>query len=97
MGSREQNFYKSLIEQYGFEAEAQRIQDLYLDGKREEACRAVPDALIDLVSLAGPRDRIAERLQAYREAGVGTLILSPLAASAEQLDEQMRLLAEIAG
>jgi F420-dependent oxidoreductase-like protein len=97
MGSREQNFYKSLIEQYGFEAEAQRIQDLYLDGKREEACRAVPDALIDLVCLAGPRDRIAERLQAYREAGVGTLILSPLAAGAGQLDEQVQLLAELAG
>lgn len=97
MGSREQNFYKSLVQQYGFEAEAQRIQDLYLDGKREEACRAVPDELIDLVCLAGPRGHIAERLQAYREAGVGTLILSPLAAGAEQLGEQMRLLAELAG
>jgi F420-dependent oxidoreductase-like protein len=97
MGSREQNFYKTLVSQYGFATEAQRVQDLYLEGKREEACRAVPDELVDLVCLVGSRERVAERMRAYRDAGVGTLILSPMATSPEQLGEQMQLLAEIAG
>jgi len=97
MGSREKNFYNTLVRQYGFDDAATEIQDLYLDGKREEACRAVPDELIDLVSLVGPRERVAERIAAYREAGVGTLIASPLAASKEDQDRQMRTLAELNG
>jgi F420-dependent oxidoreductase-like protein len=96
MGSREQNFYNRLIQQYGFEREAAEIQDLYLDGKREAACRAVPDALIDLISLVGPRERVAERLAAFRESGVGTLIASPVAVSKEDQITQMRILAELA-
>jgi F420-dependent oxidoreductase-like protein len=97
MGSREKNFYNTLVRQYGFDDAATEIQDLYLDGKREEACQAVPDELIDLVSLVGPRERVAERIAAYREAGVGTLIASPLAASKEDQDRQMRTLAELNG
>src|ERR1700761_7588566 len=54
MGSREQNFYNALVREYGFEEAATEIQDLYLEGKRDAACRAVPDELIDLVSLVGP-------------------------------------------
>ena len=54
MGSRKQNFYNNLVCRYGFEAEAKVIQDLYLEGKREEAMAAIPDALIDMVSLCGP-------------------------------------------
>jgi F420-dependent oxidoreductase-like protein len=96
MGSREQNFYNALVCEYGFEQAAAEIQDLYLDGKREEACAAVPDALIDLVSLVGPRAQVAERLAAYRDAGVGTLLASPLGFSREQQFEQMRVLAELA-
>jgi F420-dependent oxidoreductase-like protein len=95
MGSRQRNFYKSLVAGYGFEDEAQRIQDLYLDGKRQEACAAVPDALIDLVSLVGPRERVAERVQAFREAGVGSLIAMPLAASSDGLRDQLRMFAEL--
>jgi F420-dependent oxidoreductase-like protein len=95
MGSREQNFYNALVREYGFEEAAAEIQDLYLDGKREEACRAVPDALVDLVSLVGPPERVAERLAAYREAGVGTLLASPLAVTREQQFEQLRLLADL--
>src|SRR5271170_6057305 len=56
MGSRKQNFYNQLVSRYGFEAEAAVIQDLYLAGKREEAMAAIPDALIDSVSLCGPPD-----------------------------------------
>jgi len=96
MGSREQNFYNTLIQQYGFEREAAEIQDLYLAGQREQACHAIPDALIDLISLVGPRGLVAERLAAFREAGVGTLIASPVAASKEDQATQMRTLAELA-
>src|SRR6202012_806382 len=73
MGSRQQNFYNQLVQRYGYEAEAQTIQDLYLEGKREEAMAAVPDKLIDTVSLCGPKDMVRDRLAAYRDAGVGTL------------------------
>jgi F420-dependent oxidoreductase-like protein len=96
MGSRQQNFYNALVCEYGFAEAAAKIQDLYLDGKREEAMAAVPDELIDLVSLVGPRDRVADRLAAYRDAGVGSLLLSPLGHTREQQFEQLRTLAELA-
>ena len=96
MGSRQQNFYNALVCEYGFEDAAAEVQDLYLDGKREEACAAIPDALIDLVTLVGPRAQVAERLAAYRDAGVGTLLASPLGINREQQFEQMRTLAELA-
>jgi alkanesulfonate monooxygenase SsuD/methylene tetrahydromethanopterin reductase-like flavin-dependent oxidoreductase (luciferase family) len=76
MGSRGVNFYNALVRRYGYEAEADRIQELYLDGKKREAMAAVPDALIDDVSLVGPRERIAERLEAWREADVTTLLVA---------------------
>jgi F420-dependent oxidoreductase-like protein len=96
MGSRKQNFYKRLVESYGFEEQAQRIQDLYLEGRREEACAAVPEELIDQVCLCGPRDRVADRIAAFRDAGVDTLIVSPLALDAAAQAEQLRVLAELA-
>jgi F420-dependent oxidoreductase-like protein len=96
MGSRKHNFYKSLVCEYGFEEAAAEIQDLYLDGRREEAMAAVPDELIDLVSLVGSKDRVADRLAAYRDAGVGSLLVSPLAYTREQQFEQLRMLAELA-
>src|SRR5438270_13552856 len=96
MGSREQNFYNRLVSRYGFEAEAETIQDLYLEGKREEAMAAIPDALIDTVSLCGPEDVVRERLSVYRDAGVGTLGITPIALSKDDRLEQLRLLAELA-
>src|SRR5205807_2974161 len=77
MGSRKQNFYNNLVQRYGFEDAAKEIQDLYLDGKKEHAGNAIPDEPIDMVSLCGPRDVVAGRLRAYREAGVGTLMITP--------------------
>jgi F420-dependent oxidoreductase-like protein len=74
MGARGRNFYNDLAGRYGYEAEAAEIQDLYLDGKRAEATAAVPDDLVDEVALVGPRERIADRLAAWRECGVTTLI-----------------------
>jgi F420-dependent oxidoreductase-like protein len=96
MGSREQNFYNQLVSRYGFQAEAQRIQDLYLEGKREEAMAAIPDSLIDTVSLCGPAERVRERLAVYREAGVGTLGVTPVAFTAPERLEQLRLVAQLA-
>src|ERR1700689_3290571 len=96
MGSREQNFYNQLVQRYGYEAEAKQIQDLYLEGKREEAMAAIPDKLIDTVSLCGPPDVIRERLAVYRDAGVGTLGVTPTAFTAPERLQQLRLLAELA-
>jgi len=76
MGARGTNFYNSLIRRYGYEAEAEQIQSLYLEGKKLEAAAAVPDALADEVALIGPPERIAERLEAWRESGVTTLMVS---------------------
>jgi F420-dependent oxidoreductase-like protein len=76
MGSREANFYNRLVCRYGYEAEAGRIQELYLEGKQMEAIAAVPDALIDEVALVGPPERIRDRLDAWRDAGVTRLLVS---------------------
>ena len=62
MGSREQNFYNALVRRYGFEEAAQEVQDLYLEGKKDEAAAALPAELIDMTSLCGPADRVRERL-----------------------------------
>jgi F420-dependent oxidoreductase-like protein len=96
MGSRDQNFYNKLVRRYGFEAEAKTVQDLYLEGKREEAMGALPDSLIDMVSLCGPKDVVRERLAVYRDAGVGTLGVTPVAFTAEDRLTQLRLVAELA-
>jgi len=96
MGSRKQNFYNQLVCRYGYEAQARQIQDLYLEGKREEAMAAVPDELIDSVSLCGPPDVVRERLAVYRDAGVGTLGVTPVAFTKPERLEQLRLVAELA-
>jgi len=79
MGSREKNFYNLLVQRYGFEDAAREVQDLYLEGKREEAMAALSDELIDLVSLVGTKDKVRDKLQVFREAGVHTLGVTPLA------------------
>jgi F420-dependent oxidoreductase-like protein len=96
MGSRTQNFYNNLVCRYGFEEQAKVIQDLYLEGKREEAMAAIPDALIDTVSLCGPKDVVRERLSVYRDAGVGTLGITPIAFTKDDRLDQLRLVAELA-
>jgi F420-dependent oxidoreductase-like protein len=96
MGSREQNFYNQLVRRYGFDDAAQEVQDLYLDGKKEEAMAALPDELIDMVAICGPADHVRERIAAYREAGVGTLGVSPVAFTREERITQLRLIAELA-
>jgi F420-dependent oxidoreductase-like protein len=75
MGSRDKNFYNDLAVRYGYGQAAARIQDAYLDGRRDEATAAVPDELIDEVSLVGPIERIIDRLEAWKASHVDTLIL----------------------
>jgi F420-dependent oxidoreductase-like protein len=96
MGSRKQNFYNRLVQRYGFEAQAAEIQDLYLAGNKDAAAAAIPAELIDLVSLAGPREFVRDRLRAFREAGVGTLLVAPIAFTTEDRVAQLREIAELA-
>jgi F420-dependent oxidoreductase-like protein len=96
MGSRKQNFYNQLVRRYGFEQVAETVQDLYLSGRQGEAMAALPPELIDLVSLCGPAGAVRERLAAYREAGVGTLIVSPMLGTLDERLAQLRTLAELA-
>jgi F420-dependent oxidoreductase-like protein len=76
MGSRGKNFYNDLASRYGFEADAKRIQDLYLDGNKREAAAAVPDTFVDEMALVGPRERIAQRIEAWKESGATTMLVS---------------------
>ncbi len=75
MGAKRKNFYNSLVRRYGWEDEAEQIQELYLAGRQREAIAAVPDALVDALTLVGPKERIAERLDAWRETPVTSLVL----------------------
>jgi len=97
MGSREQNFYNRLVSTYGFEKAAKEVQDLYLAGKKTEAMFALPDDLIDLVSIAGPREKAKEKVRAFRDAGVDTLIVWPVMPDQEERKQQLRLIAELNG
>ena len=90
MGARGKNFYNDLARRYGYEDAAVKIQDLYLGGKREEAAAAVPDALVDEVALVGPRERIRERLAAWKTSGITTLRVGT-----NSLDT-LRMMAELA-
>ena len=89
MGAKGKNFYNSLVSRYGWEADAARIQELYLAGHQREAIAAVPDELVDAVALVGPKERIRDRLEAWRETPVTTLTVG----SAQP--EALRVLAEL--
>jgi alkanesulfonate monooxygenase SsuD/methylene tetrahydromethanopterin reductase-like flavin-dependent oxidoreductase (luciferase family) len=91
MGAPGKNFYFNLACRYGYEDAAHKIQKAFLDGRREAAIAAVPDTLVDEVALCGPRERIAEKLEAWRACGVTTLIC------ATPDIEAVRVMAELAG
>ena len=78
MGARGVNFHHEVFVRMGYEAEARTIQDLYLDGKKDEAAAVVPEELVRATTLIGPESHVAERVAAFREAGVTTLMLQPL-------------------
>jgi F420-dependent oxidoreductase-like protein len=88
MGAKGKNFYNALVRRYGWEDAAEEIQELYLAGKQREAIAAVPDELVDAVSLVGPKERIRDRLEAWRETPVTTLLVgSPQPEALETLAE----------
>ena len=76
MGARGRNFYNDIARRYGYEDAAKRIQDLYLDGRKDEAAGAVPDALVDEVALCGPRERIRQQVAEWTGAGVSTIMVA---------------------
>jgi F420-dependent oxidoreductase-like protein len=90
MGARGQNFYNALMCRYGYEGEAKLIQDLYLDGKKDEAAAAVPAEFLERMSLVGPAGYIKERIAAFREAGVTTLSITPVGADPIKIIEQLK-------
>lgn len=75
MGAKKRNFHMELMSRMGFESEAEKIQELFLEGKRAEAVQMVPDEFADEISLVGPVERIRERLAAWRDTPVTTLLL----------------------
>jgi F420-dependent oxidoreductase-like protein len=90
MGARGKNFYNDLACQYGYEAEAKKIQDLYLDGHKSEAEAAVPLELLEMGNLVGPESYVKERIQAFREAGVTNLQVTPVADDPVKLTAQVK-------
>jgi F420-dependent oxidoreductase-like protein len=88
MGAKGKNFYNALVRRYGWEGAAETIQELYLAGHVRDAIAAVPDELVDAVSLVGPKERIAERLEAWKETPVTALLVgSPQPEALETLAE----------
>lgn len=92
MGARERNFYNSLFQRYGYEAEAREIQDLYLDGKKREAAEAVPASFLEETSLCGDEGYVKDRIAQYRESGVTVLNVTPIA---PDLAGQQALIAKV--
>ncbi|MEU6710820.1 LLM class F420-dependent oxidoreductase [Nonomuraea sp. NPDC046802] len=92
MGAKGKNFYNNLARRYGYEKEAERIQDLYLEGKKEEAAALVPAELLEKMSLVGSEGFVRDRVQALRESGVSTLNVTPIARTHA---ERVRLIEKI--
>jgi len=90
MGAKGKNFYNDLARRYGYEAEAEKIQDLYLDGKRDEAAAAVPEEFLEKTSLVGPEGFVKERIAALAEAGVTELSITPVDPDPVKLVEKVK-------
>ncbi len=79
MGAKNKNFYNELVSRYGFEAEAAKIQDLYLNGNKRDAEALVPLELLEMCNFVGPESYVKERIEAFRESGVTSLQITPVA------------------
>ncbi|MGI8493114.1 MAG: LLM class F420-dependent oxidoreductase [Acidimicrobiales bacterium] len=97
MGAKGRNFYNALAVRYGYEKEAAEIQDLYLSGKKQEAAARVPEEFLELTSLAGPRSWVAERVAAFREAGVTHLQVMPVPLGDQKATDLVSEIKEMAG
>lgn len=93
MGSRKQNFHADVPRRMGYEREVDSIQDLYLEGKKEDAATAVPRKLIEELALVGPADKVRHELDAWRDSRVSTILVDPAAVGDA---ETLRTLAELA-
>ncbi|RJL31268.1 LLM class F420-dependent oxidoreductase [Bailinhaonella thermotolerans] len=92
MGAKGKNFYNDLARRYGYEKEAERIQDLYLQGKKDEAAKLVPYELLEKMSLVGSEGFVRDRIAAMKESGVTTLNVTPVAGTHE---ERIRLIEKV--
>jgi len=97
MGARGKNFYHDLACRYGYEQEANAIQDAYLAGRKDEAAALVPAELVEKTALIGPKGYVAERLAAFKEAGVTTLNVTALAPTHEARVADIAQIRELAG
>ncbi len=97
MGAKGKNFYNDVVRRYGFEREAEQIQNLYLDGKKKEAEALVPAALLEATSLCGPESYVAERIAAYAAAGVTHLQVTPLPVGDQKPVDLIAKVKELAG
>ena len=84
MGAKERNFYNQVFRKYGYEKEAEVIQDLYLAGRKSEAEAAIPDSYLEATSLVGPEGFVRDRLAAFKDAGVTSLNVSFLGTTTEE-------------
>lgn len=89
MGARHRNFHANLVKRFGFEEEVEKIQDLFAEGKRDEAAQVVPSEFADEISLCGPVDRIKDRLQAWKDSAVTTILIG------DRNPETLRTIAEL--
>lgn len=89
MGARHKNFHANLVKRFGFEDEVEKIQDLFAEGKRDEAAHVVPTEFADEISLCGPVDRIKDRLQAWKDSAVTTILIG------DRNPETLRTIAEL--
>ena len=85
MGAKSKNFYNTLFRQYGYDQEAEEIQDLYLEGKKKEAEALIPLDFLEATNLVGPESYVKERIEAYRASGVTNLQIMPVADDAPAL------------
>ena len=92
MGARDKNFYNTVFQRYGYEAEASQIQDLYLDGKKDEAAAAVPATFLANSNLVGPASYVKEQLDRFKEAGVTHLQIQPVGDPLETVEKLKGLL-----
>ncbi|KJY33904.1 LLM class flavin-dependent oxidoreductase, partial [Streptomyces katrae] len=90
MGAPGRNFYNDLAVAYGYEEEARKIQELYLSGRKRDAAAAVPDEFCEFMTLCGPEGYVRERVEAFREAGVTMLNVTPVGPEPARLIETVK-------
>lgn len=92
MGARGKNFYNTLFQRYGYQDEAAQIQDLYLDGKKDEAAAAIPESFLAETSMCGDEGFVREQIERFRASGVTVLNVVPIASD---LRAQQELIAKV--